>query len=188
MSKALSINLILILSILLGVGYIGLKLTRPANTSSSAHQPDAYATQVVIYHTDKTGVLYDQLNTPFSLHYPSNKRILFRTPVFTLFLKNKESWKLSAQYGQLIKNNDRLQLWNNVKLEQKGASNNVVSTLKTSTLAIHLKEKTADTSAPVTITQMNQVVHAVGLHVNFNTKTVRLLSQVKSQFKPEKSK
>ena len=65
-------------------------------------------------------------------------------------------------------------------------SKKTVSTLTTSTLDIHLKEKTAETSAPVTITQLNQEIHAVGLYANFNTKTIRLLSQVKGQLKPAK--
>jgi len=102
-------------------------------------------------------------------------------------LKKKESWQLSSRYGKLKEDKDLLQLWDNVKLVQKqGAANKTVSTLTTSTLDIHLKEKTAETSAPVVITQINQEIHAVGLHANFNTKTIQLLSQVKGQLKPAK--
>ena len=186
-SKTVLMNLILILSILFGLYYIRLQLTRPVNTSNLTHQPDSYATQVVMYHIDKAGILGDQLSAPFSLHYPSNNTTLLTAPLFTFYLKNKASWQLSARYGRL-KENDRLRLWNNVTLEQKNSNNKIISTLKTSTLDIHIKEKIADTSAPVSITRMNQVIHAVGLHANFNTKTIRLLSQVKSQFMPEKSK
>lgn len=187
-SKTLFINLILISLILLGTWYTWLQLTRPANSTITGNQPDAYATKVIIYHIDKSGDLYDQLNTPLSVHYPSDDSISLTTPIFTLFLKNKESWQLSARYGKLKEDNELLQLWNNVKLEQKqGSDNKTVSTLTTSTLDIHLKEKTAETSAPVVITQINQEIHAVGLHANFNTKTIRLLSQVKGQLKPAKN-
>lgn len=185
--KTLFINLILISLILLGTWYTWLQLTRPANSTITGNQPDAYATKVIIYHINKSGDLYDQLNTPLSVHYPSDDSISLTTPIFTLFLKNKESWQLSARYGKLKEGEDLLQLWNNIKLEQKqGSDNRTVSTLTTSTLDIHLKEKTAETSAPVTITQLNQEIHAVGLYANFNTKTIRLLSQVKGQLKPAK--
>lgn len=186
-SKTLFINLILISLILLGTWYTWLQLTRPVSSTILGKQPDSYATNVVVYHTDKWGNLYNQLNTPLSVHYPQDDSISLSTPIFTLFLKNKESWQLSSRYGKLKELEDILQLWNNVKLEQKQVSGNkIVSTLTTSALTIHLKEKTADTSAPVVITQINQEIHAVGLHANFNTKTIRLLSQVKGQLKPAK--
>lgn len=188
-SKTLFVNLILIALILLGTWYTWLQLMRPSNPFAARHQPDAYATQVIIFHTDSEGNLYDQLKTPLSVHYPLNDSISLSTPVFNLFLKNNESWELSAQYGKLEENNDLLQLWNNVILKQKkGANTAPSSTLTTSTLSIDLKQKTAETSAPVTITQANQLIHAIGLHADFTTKTIQLLSQVKGQLKPTKSK
>lgn len=186
-SKTLFINLILLSLILLGTWYTWLQLTRPINSVITGNQPDDYATKIIVYHIDKSGKLYDQLSTPLSVHYPLDDSISLATPIFTLFLKNKESWQLSSRYGKLKEDKDLLQLWDNVKLEQKqGSANKTVSTLTTSRLDIHLKEKTAETSAPIVITQINQEIHAVGLHANFNTKTIRLLSQVKGQFKPVK--
>lgn len=187
-SKTLFINLILISLILLGTWYTWLQLTRPINSNNIGNQPDTYATKVIINHTDQSGNLYDQLKTPLSVHYPLDDSISLASPIFTLFLKNKESWQLSSHYGKLKKGKDLLQLWDNVKLEQKqGSANKTVSTLTTSTLNIYLKEKIAETSAPVVITRINQEIHAVGLHVNFKTKTIQLLSQVKGQLKPAKN-
>ena len=187
-SKTLFVNLILIALILLGTWYTWQQLTRPSNPFAARHQADAYATQVVIFHTDSEGNLYDQLKTPLSAHYPLSDSISLSTPLFNLFLKNNESWELSAQYGRLKENNNQLQLWDNVILKQKKAANTAHSTLTTSTLNIDLKEKTAETSAPVTITQANQQIHAIGLHADFTTKTIQLLSQVKGQFKPTNPK
>ena len=186
-SKTLVINLILTALILLGTWYTWLQLTRPVNPFTTGRQPDTYATQVVIYHTDQEGDLYDQLDTPLSVHYPLDDSISLSTPLFTLFLKNKESWQLSSRYGKLEESKDLLRLWDNVKLTQKqGSSDTSLSTLTTSTLDIHLKEKTAQTSAPVVITQINQQIHAIGLHADFNSKTIQLLSQVKGQLKSAK--
>ena len=186
-SKTLFINLILTSLILLATWYTWLQLTRPINPNITGNQPDAFATKVIINHIDKSGNLYDQLKTPLSVHYPLDDSISLATPIFTLFLKNKESWQLSSHYGKLKEDKDLLQLWDNVKLEQKqGSANKTISTLTTSILNIHIKEKTAETSAPVVISQINQEIHAVGLHANFNTKTIQLLSQVKGQLKPAK--
>jgi LPS export ABC transporter protein LptC len=186
-SKTLFVNLILISLILLGTWYTWLQLTRPISATFLGNRPDSYATQIIVYHTDKSGNLYDQLNTPLSIHYPLEASISLTTPLFTLFLKKNESWQLSSRYGKLKEDKGLLQLWNNVKLEQKQGSNNkIISILTTSSLNIHLKEKTADTSAPIVITQANQEIHAVGLHANFSTKTIQLLSQVRGQFKSTK--
>lgn len=186
-SKTLCIHLLLISLVLLSTWYTWSQLTRPVSSATTGRQPDAYATKVIVYHTDQSGNLYAQLSTPLSIHYPLDDSISLTTPIFTLFLKNKESWQLSAHYGRLKEGKGLLQLWDNVKLEQKqGLGKQTTSTLTTSTLAIHLKEKTAETSAPVVITQANQEIHAIGLQANFNTKTIRLLSQVKGQLKPAK--
>lgn len=186
-SKTLFINLILIGLILLGTWYTWQQLARPINPLAMQHEFDSYATDVILFHTDTTGNLYDQLKTPLSTHYPSDDSIALSKPLFNLFLKNDETWELSASYGKLKENNDLLQLWDNVKLDQKkGTRKTPTSTLTTSTLTINLKEKTADTSAPVTITQINQVIHAIGLHADFTSKTIQLLSHVKGQLKPTK--
>jgi LPS export ABC transporter protein LptC len=188
-SKTLFINLILITLILLGTWYTWLQLTHPSNPLVSQNQADAYATQVVIFHTDSEGNLYNQLKTPLSVHYPLDDSIFLHTPLFNLFLKNNESWELSAKYGKLKEKNDLLQLWDNVILNQKKDSNAPPhSTLETSTLNINLKAKTAETPAPVTIIQKNQELHAIGLHADFNSKTIQLLSQVKGQLNPGKNR
>jgi lipopolysaccharide export system protein LptC len=188
-SKTLFIHLILIAMILLGTWYTWQQLTRSTDIFTERHQPDAYATQVILLHTDTEGNLHDQLKTPLSIHYPLDDSLSLTTPTFNLFLTNNETWQLSAKYGKLKQSNDHLQLWDNVILTQKKGSNaNISSTLTTSILNINLKEKTADTAAPVTITQANQVLNAIGLHADFKTKTIRLLSQVKGQLKPTKSK
>lgn len=186
-SKTLVINLILTAFILLGTWYTWLQLTHPVSPFTTGHQPDTYATQVVIYHTDQKGNLYDQLDTPLSVHYPLDDSISLSAPFFTLFLKNRELWQLSSRYGKLEEGKNILRLWDNVKLTQKqGSSNTPLSTLTTSTLNIHLKDKTAQTSAPVVINQVSQEIHAIGLHADFNSKTIRLLSQVKGQLKSAK--
>lgn len=185
-SKTLIINLILLLFILLGTWYTWLQLNRPGNTAIIAHQPDAYATEVIMYYTDKTGALYSQLNTPLVVHYPIDNSLSLTTPLFTFFLKNKELWLLSSRYGKLRENQTLLQLWDHVKLEQQGPNVKAGSTLTTSNLTIHLQEKTAETSAPVTITQPDQEIHAIGLHANLATKTIQLLSQVQGQLKSTK--
>jgi lipopolysaccharide export system protein LptC len=186
-SKTLFLNLILLILILLGTWYTWQQLTRPPSPYATQPQPDAYATQVIISHTDNEGNLYDQLKSPLTVHYPLDDSISLITPLFLLFLKNNELWELSAKYGKLKENNTLLQLWNNVKLEQKvGRNKQPISILTTSSLDVHLKEKIAETAAPVTITQTGQIIHAVGLRANLNTKTVQLLSQVKGQLKPIK--
>lgn len=186
-SKTLFINLILVALILLGTWYTWQQLTRPVAPFVTRQQSDAYATDVTIFHTDAAGNLYDQLKTPLSIHYPLDNSILLTTPLFKLFAENNESWELSARYGKLKENNNLLQLWDTVILEQKKGKN-TITTLATSALMINLKEKTAHTSDPVTITQANQVIQATGLRANFNTKTIQLLSQVKGQLQPTKKK
>lgn len=188
LSKTLFIHLILLAMILLGTWYTLQQLTHTSNVLKQ-QQPDGYATEVTMFCMDEKGSLHDKLKTPLSIHNPIDDSISLQTPLFNFFLKNNETWDLSAKYGKLTENDDRLQLWDNVKLiQKKGSNSNVSSTLITSTLNINRKENTADTAAPVVVIQPNQVINAVGLHADFNTKIIQLLSQVKGKLKPTKSK
>jgi LPS export ABC transporter protein LptC len=185
--KTLFINLILVILILFGTWYTWQQLARSNNSRVAQHQADAYAINVIIFHTDIEGNIYDQVRTPLLVHYPADDSILLSSPVFDLFLKNNESWELSANYGKLKENYDLLQLWGKVTLNQKKMAHALPSTtLTTSVLTVNFKERTADTSAPVTIVQPNQVIHAMGLHADFASKTIQLLAQVKGQLKPTK--
>jgi len=185
--RALVINLILVMLILLGTWYTWQQLTHSTNPLTTLHQPDAYATEVIVSHTDITGHLYDQLKTPLLVHYPLNDSTFLSEPLFSLFLKKNESWELAAKYGRLKENNELLLLWDQVNLTQKKQACVIPSArLTTSVLTIYLKKKTADTSLPVTIVQANQVIQAVGLHADFTKKTIQLLSQVTAQVKPTK--
>ena len=184
-SKSLLVNFFLLAIVLLGGGYTWHQLMQPIYVLDKANQPDSYATGVTLVHIDKTGVLCNRLETPLLVHYGTEEDTLFSDPVFTFYKKNKELWKLSASFGKLKEKQALLYLWDNVVLKQYLATKNEPATkLITTNLLVSLKKNSAETTAPVTVTQPNQILHAVGLRANFTHKTIQFLSDIRTEIEP----
>ena len=93
-------------------------------------------------------------------------------------------WTITAGYGYTDNRTRTLHLKENVKLTQRQSpSTNVKRVLTTSELLIFPKRRYATTDKPVTITEPDSQLHAVGLRANFKTDNIELLSEVKGQMK-----
>lgn len=177
--KSLWLNILLVFMILGGLGLVWIQQMIPSAKTVSS-KPDFYVVSVNVLQTDSVGDPADRLTSPLLVHYPRDNHLQLSQPFFELYAKNQENWQLSARYGLLLSDHDTLQLWDNVQLKQRHDTA-LISTLNTTALTLHLKEKTAQTRAPVVITQANQVIHATGLNANLKHKTLQLLSDVKGQ-------
>jgi lipopolysaccharide export system protein LptC len=180
--KSLWLNITLVLLIILGLGLIWVQSMLPSAKRSPSSKPDFYAVNVNILQTDDQGHPADRLTSPLLVHFPKDNHLQLSQPFFEIYTKNQENWQLSARYGRLLNDQDTLQLWEAVQLKQYHQKA-LMTTLKTTTLTLHLKKKTASTHAPVVITQANQVIHATGLNADLNKKTLQLLSDVQGQIK-----
>lgn len=180
--KSFWLNIAFVCLIVFGLGLIWVQQMIPSAHMRPSSKPDFYAVNVTILQTDDQGHPADRLSSPLLVHFPKDNHLQLSQPLFEIYTNNQENWRLSARYGRLLNDQDTLQLWEDVQLKQYHKTT-LMTTLKTVTLTLHLKEKTAHTQAPVVITQANQVIHATGLNADLNKKTLQLLSDVQGQIK-----
>lgn len=91
-------------------------------------------------------------------------------------------WRIQAQKGQLTNTNQKLTLWDHVVISRTANTYATPYRITTSVLYVYPKQHRAHTPAPVTIYQPGtpNVTTATGLNANMKTKTINLLSDVRS--------
>lgn len=157
-----------------------LKLT--PSSSPAVKPPDAnfsYMTDVTITRMNvDTGKPQDQLQTPVMVHSALNGKTTMDHPHFIIFQPIGEPWQLSGDHGQTNNSIDILDLWGNIVLTQPPSSQNETMTITTSAVTIYPKQKYADTKQPVVGIQPGSTLQAIGMHADFKTGMIYLLSNV----------
>ncbi len=153
----------------------------PAPVPLAVTQPDAnksYMSDVIITRMNAdSGKPQDQLQTPSMIHSLDGKTIITR-PHFIIFQPVGEPWHLYGDNGQTSNGTEVLNLWGNVVLTQPPGPQNQTMTITTSAVTIYSKKEYAETSQPVVGSQPGSVLQAIGMHTNFKTGIVNLLSNV----------
>lgn len=152
------------------------KQHKPQNQS----YPDAFLHNTIATHFDKLGKIHSQLISPSIVHYSIDNVALLEEPHFIVFHNEKrQPWHLTAKHGKSMHGQEQLILWDQVKLQQPAGAHNQDLTMDTSQLTIFPPKNYAQTGKPVTITQPDKVVNAIGMKVYFKEKRLQLLSQVR---------
>lgn len=157
----------------------------PPPTALSATQPDAdksYMSHVTITRMDAiTGKPQDELQTPLMVHSATSGKTAITRPHFIIFQPVGEPWNLYSDHGQTQNGVDILDLWDHVVLTQPPGPQNQSMTITTSAVTIYPKKKYAETAQAVMGTQPGTTLQAIGMHTDFNTGIVNLLSNVRGE-------
>lgn len=164
---------------------IWLVLKLPAPPPLTSTQPDAnnsYMTDVIITRMNaESGKPQDQLESSFMVHSSLDGKTTITRPHFIIFQTVGEPWHLYGDNGQTQNGVDILNLWGHVTLTQPPGPQNQTMTITTSAVTIFPKMKYAETTQPVTGLQPGNVLQAIGMHTDFKTGIVNLLSHVQGK-------
>lgn len=154
----------------------------PTQTTSSTIPADinkSYMSNVVIMRMDAiSGKPQDELQTELMVHSNIDGKTDIVKPHFVIFQAVGEPWNLYGDHGQTQNALDVLDLWGNVVLTEPAGPYNQKITLTTSAVTIYPKKKYAETMQPITGTQPGSELRAIGMHTDFQTGIVNLLSNV----------
>ncbi len=124
------------------------------------------------------------LNADRIYHYLNKDITKIKSPVVWQN-KNGSRWQTSARLGVLHKNN-RLELRQHVVLtyspEPSTLKENKTYTVRTNLLNILTDKRYAYTKNPVTIERGNSKIRAVGMQIDYNNETIKLLSNVRGVY------
>ncbi len=118
------------------------------------------------------------------LHYPDDDSSHLADPVFTRLDAGSPPLYARADRGVVSDRGEHVYLTDNVRVVQADPGRRGPLTLATSSLHVEPDKDLARTDAPVTITDANTTVTAVGLELDARSRVLKLLSQVKGTYVP----
>jgi lipopolysaccharide export system protein LptC len=160
----------------------------PASTQpeKKRHDPDAIMENFSATNLNMQGQPDFILAAKKLLHYPDDDSTTVDEPRITMLSPGQPKIHATAEHGTVSSKGDEVFLRDNVNVLREASAQQGQMTLQTQYLHILPYQDLADTDRAVTIVDTHSIVHATGMEMNNKTRTLKLLSQVKSEYVPNK--
>lgn len=154
--------------------------------SSKRHDPDAIMENFSAIKLDEQGVPHFIMTAKKMQHYPDDNSAVLEVPRLTALSVDRPMIHTIAKRGIVSSKGDEVFLHDDVEVLREASTQQDELTLHTEYLHIIPDKDLADTDRAVTIVNAHNTVHAMGLEMNNKTRTLKLLSQVRSEHVPSK--
>lgn len=151
---------------------------------SKAHAPDALINNFSALKLSELGVPRFILAAKQLRHYPDNDSTEVELPHLTTLSPDRSPLHTEARRGLVTSKGDEVLLHEQVKVWREGNASQSAMTLQTEYLRVIPERDWAETNQPVTLINPSTTVHAVGLEMDNQTHTIKLLAQVRSEHAP----
>jgi lipopolysaccharide export system protein LptC len=152
--------------------------------ASKRHDPDAIMENF-------SAVKFNEQGTPRFIsaakkmqHYPDDDSTTLEVPRLTSLSADKPAIHIIAKRGTVSNRGDEVFLHDDVEVLREASADREELRLLTDYLHVVPDRDWADTDRPVTIVDAHNTIHAVGLEMDNNARTLKLLSQVNSEHVP----
>jgi len=153
-------------------------------TQKSQEAPDAYMVNVFTTQTNEQGQLESQMITPKMIHYAKQDMTDITTPHFIMYGKSGDPWHIYANNGRYFSQQDKLLLWDQVRVNEPKGKNNQDITLLTSEATVYPSQQYAETDKPVTMFEPGVTVKAIGMKAYAKQGVAKLLTDVQGVYDP----
>lgn len=154
--------------------------------SSRRHDPDAIMENFSAIKLDEQGVPHFMVTARKMQHYPDDDSTMLEVPRLTALPVDHPATHIIAKRGIVSSKGDEVFLHDDVEVLREASAQQDELTLQTEYLHIIPDKDVADTDRAVTIVNAHNTVHAIGLEMNNKARTLKLLSQVRSEHVPSK--
>jgi lipopolysaccharide export system protein LptC len=154
--------------------------------SSKRHDPDAIMENFSAIKLNEQGVPHFIVTARKMQHYPDDDSTILEVPRLTALPADHPAIHAIAKRGIVSSKGDEVFLHDDVEVLREASTQQGELTLQTEYLHIIPDKDLADTDRAVTIVDAHNTVHAIGLEMNNKARTLKLLSQVKSEHVPRK--
>ncbi len=161
-------------------------LPEAAKPETIRHDPDAIMENFSATDLNEQGVPDFIMAAAKLMHYPDDDSTTVDEPRVTMLYPGQPAIHATAEHGTISSKGDEVFLRDNVKVVRDASAQQDQMTLQTQYLHIIPDQELADTDRAVTIVNTHSIVHAIGMEMDSRTRTLKLLSQVKSEYVPNK--
>ncbi|MGC2047659.1 MAG: LPS export ABC transporter periplasmic protein LptC [Gallionella sp.] len=151
---------------------------------SSRHDPDTVVENFSAVKLNKHGTPYFIMSAARMQHYPDDDSTALEAPSLTLLAEDSPPLLATADSGSISRRGDEMSLQGGVKVLRGTGVNQDQLKLQTEFLNIIPDQDLASSDRAVTVTEANTTVNAIGIELNNKTRTIKLLSNVKSEYVP----
>lgn len=154
--------------------------------SSKRHDPDAIMENFSAIKLNEQGKPRFIMAAKKMQHYPDDDSTTLEVPRLTALSAERPTIHIIARQGNVSSKGDEVFLHNDVEVLREASAQQEELTLHTEYLHIIPDRDWADTDRAVTIVDAHNTVHAKGLEMDNKARTLKLLSQVRSEHAPSK--
>ncbi len=148
---------------------------------SKRHDPDAIMENFSAIRLNEQGVPRFIMAAKKMQHYPDDDSTTLEVPRLTSLSAEQPPIHIIARQGNVSSKGDEVFLYHDVEVLREASTEREELTLHTEYLHIVPDRDWADTDRPVVIVDAHNTVHAIGLEMDNNARTLKLLSQVRSE-------
>ncbi len=148
------------------------------------HDPDAIVENFSAIKLNEQGVPRFVMAAKKMQHYPDDDSTTLEVPRLTTLSADRPAIHTIAKRGIVSSRGDEVFLHGDVEVLREASAQQDELTLHTEYLHVIPDLDLANTDRAVTITDARNTVHAIGLEMDNKARTLKLLSQVKSEHIP----
>jgi lipopolysaccharide export system protein LptC len=148
--------------------------------------PDFIADKLHASRMTPDGQLKHTLFAEKMIHYPHDDSTHLTLPVFTNHAASRAPVTITSERALVSSEGDNIHFRDNVRVVRAPYGKQSEMVLETDYLHVIPDDNMARTDQPVTITDANTVVHAIGLELNSETRVLKLLSRVRGTYDQNK--
>lgn len=154
--------------------------------SAKYHDPDAIMENFSAIRLNEQGKPRFIMVAKKLLHYPDDDSTLLEVPHMTLLTDRQPAIHITAAQGIISSKGDDMFMHNNVVVLREASAMQDELAVHTEYLHVSPDREWAYTDRAVTIVDAHNTVHANGLEIDNKARTLKLLSQVRSEHVPGK--
>jgi lipopolysaccharide export system protein LptC len=154
--------------------------------SNKRHDTDAIIENFTATKLNEQGAPAFIMAATKLLHYPDDDSTSLETPRITMLSAEQPTIYAIAKHGAISSKGDVVLLHGDVEVLREASAKQSGLTLQTDYLNILPDLNLANTDRPVVVVDAHNIVYATGLEMDNRTRTLKLLSQVRSEHVPNK--
>lgn len=168
----------------------------PRRDGSMRHDPDLVIEGVRVVELDANGKAVQTLQAERARHYPDDGTVEFDTPKVVLTQPDRPRFTVEAAKGRVSGDRQNAYFEGGVRATRAAESDRPATadepagpiTLRTEYLHVIPKQDRAQTDRPVTIEEPRGIIHANGLVLDNESRTIKLQGNVRGTMVPSPAK
>lgn len=154
--------------------------------------PQWFANGIAITKMSEEGNPYQQLFAGEMVHYAQSKTTQLENIRLKVYAEEQSPWQLSAKKGEALHSEkleeiQSIDLLDHILLSKEASLGSPASQMTTEYLRIFPNTRKVETDKRVDFSQPGNHVSSIGMEADFNTNTIILRNQVRSEHEPKQA-